>query len=483
MQNSLFRKGIIFTVVWLFVGLSVVSYTGNKIEGVSDFKRIQIEFDISDGLVTNTHIAYFYGMYENISGIFEFELPDLTDFTYICPSPVSNFPQGGTWTHRFGRSIVLVGTMGEIYILYLQTHETAYIGNAGTGELVDLSYDPYSDTLYGASSQNLYTINMDNGKATLIGPFQQQGYYMISLDFDGEGNMYGIDLGLDTCCFYSINTSTGFATFIGNTSVHVGYTNDLAYDKDNEIMYACIKNYDTLCYELYNINVSTGHGTFIDIFPIDVYYFGMFTIPYNWTNQPPEPPLIDGLISGKVRVEYVYDFSLSDPEDDPMYLRVDWGDGTPVPWAGPFDSDETVRLNHTWHKNGNYTIRAQAKDIYGNESDWATYDIIIDSEAPYIEIKKPQKAIYIRDMKIIPFTVPVIFGDIQIWFSAEDSISGLNRIELFIDDELKEIFTICPKSWLWNETTPWKYKHVIKLIAYDNIGNNVTKRMTVWRFF
>ena len=112
-----------------------------------------------------------------------------------------------------------------------------------------------------------------------------------------------------------------------------------------------------------------------------------------------------------------------------------------------------------------------------------THVIIIDGRVPNIKISKPQRAIYIRDRKIIPFIVPVIFGDIQIWFSAEDNLSGLNRIELFIDDELREIFTICPKSWLWNEITPWKYKHVIKLIAYDNASNNATKNMTVWRFF
>ncbi|MCK5031707.1 MAG: hypothetical protein KAR64_09590 [Thermoplasmatales archaeon] len=77
----------------------------------------------------------------------------------------------------------------------------------------------------------------------------------------------------------------------------------------------------------------------------------------------------------------------------------------------------------------------------------------------------------------------MIIGDIQIWFWAEDSLSGLNRTELFIDNELKETFTTCPKSWLWNETTPLKFRHRLELVAYDNAGNNATKKMTVWRFF
>ena len=92
-------------------------------------------------------------------------------------------------------------------------------------------------------------------------------------------------------------------------------------------------------------------------------------------NQPPNAPTITGATSGKVGVEYGYNFSLSDPDDDSMYLRVDWGNGTPGPWHGPFDSDTTVKLNHTWNQKGTFTIRAQAKDIYDVESEWATLEV------------------------------------------------------------------------------------------------------------
>jgi len=98
----------------------------------------------------------------------------------------------------------------------------------------------------------------------------------------------------------------------------------------------------------------------------------------SWTggeDNPPDPPIIDGPTSGKVGVEYQYNFSLSDPDDDPMYLRVDWGNGTPGPWTGPYDSDTTVRLNHTWNEKGTFTIRAQAKDIYDVESEWSTLTV------------------------------------------------------------------------------------------------------------
>jgi len=97
-----------------------------------------------------------------------------------------------------------------------------------------------------------------------------------------------------------------------------------------------------------------------------------------FTTDPPNPPnkpIITGPTSGKVGVEYKYNFSLSDPDGDAMYLRVDWENGTPGPWQGPYDSDTTVRLNHTWTKKGTYAIRAQAKDIYGIAGPWGTLEV------------------------------------------------------------------------------------------------------------
>ncbi len=201
-------------------------------------------------------------------------------------------------------------------------------------------------------------------------------------------------------------------------------------------------------------------------------------------NFPPQASNITGPCYGRPGVEYTFCIEVVDPDGDEIYCIWDWGDGTNTGWLGPYNSGEIICASHAWSEEGKYEIKVKLKDQYGNENEWSNpHIIIIDGGVPYIEITKPQRAIYIRDMKIIPFIVPVIFGDIQIWFSAEDNLSGLNRTELFIDDELKKIFTIIPKSWLWNETTPWKYKHVIELIAYDNVGNNATKNMTVWRFF
>jgi hypothetical protein len=94
-------------------------------------------------------------------------------------------------------------------------------------------------------------------------------------------------------------------------------------------------------------------------------------------DQLPNTPAITGPTSGKVGIEYEYNFSLSDPDNDLMYLRVNWGNGTPIPWQGPYDSDTTVQLSHAWNQHGNFTIRVQAKDVYDVESNWSEHEVTI----------------------------------------------------------------------------------------------------------
>ena len=92
-------------------------------------------------------------------------------------------------------------------------------------------------------------------------------------------------------------------------------------------------------------------------------------------NCSPDTPEVDGPINGKVGVWYDYNFSLSDPDGDSMDLRVDWGIGGPGKLHGPFDSGTIVTLNYSWRRRGTYSIRAQAIDVYGAESEWATLEV------------------------------------------------------------------------------------------------------------
>ena len=92
-------------------------------------------------------------------------------------------------------------------------------------------------------------------------------------------------------------------------------------------------------------------------------------------NSSPSPPVIDGPVSGKIREKHEYTFNATDPDGDDVYYWIDWDDGQVEEWIGPYESGEEVTLNHTWYKKGIYTIRAKAKDIHGDESEWATLEV------------------------------------------------------------------------------------------------------------
>ncbi|GAG92836.1 unnamed protein product, partial [marine sediment metagenome] len=67
-------------------------------------------------------------------------------------------------------------------------------------------------------------------------------------------------------------------------------------------------------------------------------------------------------------------FTTYDPDNNPIRLYIDWGDGTFLNWTREYASGETVVEAHSWADYGNYTIRAKAKDIFDEESEWTTFN-------------------------------------------------------------------------------------------------------------
>ena len=162
------------------------------------------------------------------------------------------------------------------------------------------------------------------------------------------------------------------------------------------------------------------------------------------------------------------------------------GGEIPYSWYWEFGDGDTSTLQnpiHIYDTTDEYTAVLAVTDDFGQtDNDAASVTITErDNTPPTVMITKPVKALYINDKEITPFFVPLIFGDIQIWPSAYDNESGFNRLELYIDEDLKETFTSVPKSWTWDETVFGR--RTIKLVAYDNAGNPATAEINVWKFF
>lgn len=86
---------------------------------------------------------------------------------------------------------------------------------------------------------------------------------------------------------------------------------------------------------------------------------------------PPEKPIKPaGPTQIKKGETYIYSTRTTDPDDDRVYYMWDWGDEF-SDWLGPFDSGDTIEVDHTWEKRGTYEIKVRAKDVYGQGSDWS----------------------------------------------------------------------------------------------------------------
>lgn len=105
-----------------------------------------------------------------------------------------------------------------------------------------------------------------------------------------------------------------------------------------------------------------------------------------------------------------------------------------------------------------------------------------DHEPPSMLITKPVKALYLNDKKLFPFFTTIIIKGITIEVNASDNQSGVGKVEVYIDGILKANLTAEPYTWLWDQKTPLKFRHEIKVVAYDESGNHAEAAVSVWKF-
>lgn len=94
---------------------------------------------------------------------------------------------------------------------------------------------------------------------------------------------------------------------------------------------------------------------------------------------------------------------------------------------------------------------------------------IVDDVPPEISIQRPANYLYIADREVMETNMPIIIGKITIKMDAIDEQSGIEKVDVLIDNELKAELTNRPYEWTWDEFA--FFKHEIKATAYDNVGN------------
>jgi len=88
-------------------------------------------------------------------------------------------------------------------------------------------------------------------------------------------------------------------------------------------------------------------------------------------NKPPNVPTITGPASGYVNVSYTYNVTATDPDNDQVKYKVDWGDGTNDTTALGA-SGWTGKPSHSWKTAGTYPVKAMTIDAKGAQSAWSS---------------------------------------------------------------------------------------------------------------
>lgn len=101
-------------------------------------------------------------------------------------------------------------------------------------------------------------------------------------------------------------------------------------------------------------------------------------------NNAPCAPDIEGDTYGEPGEELTFRVTSCDPNGDDLYYWIDWGDGSNTGWIGPYNSCEEVETTNSWESEGEYIVKAKAKDTFEEESEWSHYPltVVIEEEEP-----------------------------------------------------------------------------------------------------
>jgi outer membrane protein assembly factor BamB len=122
------------------------------------------------------------------------------------------------------------------------------------------------------------------------------------------------------------------------------------------------------------------------------------------SNSPPDAPTISGQTNGKVDEKYWYGLQSFDPDNNPVSYYIEWGDGSTTGWTFERASGEIYYYDHTWSEKGNYTIRAKAKDVFNEESNWTEFEIKITNPRN----KVSYCSLFLRFLERFPNVFPIL---------------------------------------------------------------------------
>jgi predicted acyl esterase len=166
---------------------------------------------------------------------------------------------------------------------------------------------------------------------------------------------------------YDVNIDLWSSSYIWNT----GHKIRVAVSSSNYPRYLANPN------TMDGINQNTGYNIAHNTLYLDPDHPSCIYLPRYTGNYAPSKPIITGPTKGEPGTPYTFTFRSTDVENENYELYVDWGDGTTTDWIGPFTSGHEENLSHTWSEKKIFSIKAKARDVNGDESEWSTHSINI----------------------------------------------------------------------------------------------------------
>jgi hypothetical protein len=179
---------------------------------------------------------YGYSAYPHTGPCYwDMEVPG--DIEQLSNQLLPNFAAGGTFTCD-GRWIVCEYSNGALYEIDYETGDiSAGWGGSGGSGLNGLAQDPTDQQMWGASSTDLYKVDIESGDLEYIGSFGI-GDSMIGITFDDSGICYGWDVKFSgNSNLYTIDLETGAATVAFDLGTNLLYAQDGEFNRADGLIY------------------------------------------------------------------------------------------------------------------------------------------------------------------------------------------------------------------------------------------------------
>ncbi|KYK21009.1 hypothetical protein AYK24_09630 [Thermoplasmatales archaeon SG8-52-4] len=208
-------------------------------------------------------------------------------------------------------------------------------------------------------------------------------------------------------------------------------------------------------------------------------------IPNNPPNEPSNPSPLEG--EKDIEIDSDLSWECSDPDGGLLKYDIYLGSNNPpeqIVWNQTMKSYDPGTMEY----NKTYYWKIVAFDSHGASTSgpiWSFTTKVKKNKAPTVVISRPLKALYIFNSYIMPrfFRLTKVIGKITLEADVKDEDSNIDKVEFFINGELKGTDDTYPYTYdlTWNRL---RFIHLffIKVIAYDTDGASDTSNIIIRKF-